>query len=387
MGSTIQLALDDTPVSADFYNTVELLEVEENADRPDALVMRVPVNRTSGGDLQYVGDGTLEPYTNITLTVTPPSQPTQCIFDGYALGWKLHLDRTGSCSTLEVWAQDASWLMNISDTVQEWPGMTDGQVANAIFSSYGFTPDSSNDDPDLPIHDPDLHSLFQRATDLQFLRGLARRDGKLCRVACTDMPGERTGYFITPNVSGNPVTTITLSDPEAWSVDSLDFEWDVMRPAEVDASQLDVQSSDDGTAGDATDSGLAPLSTSATPMRDFPTYANVPLIPAGDSGTLLLTPTADVPEVPLRATAALRDAGWFMRCTGEADVLRLGNTLRVGTVVAVVGAGALQSGNWFVWSVRHKIMVDQVKLEFTLVRNAIGAPPSSGGGLSLPGGL
>jgi hypothetical protein len=387
MGSTIQLALDDTPVTTDFYNTVELLEVEENADRPDALVMRVPVNRTSGGDLQYVGDGTLEPYTNITLTVTPPSQPAQCIFDGYALGWKLHLDRTGSCSTLEVWAQDASWLMNISDTVQEWPGMTDGQVANAIFSSYGFTPDPSNDDPDLPIHDPDLHSLFQRATDLQFLRGLARRDGKLCRVACTDMPGDRTGYFITPNLSGDPVTTITLSDPEAWSVDSLDFEWDVMRPAEVDASQLDVQSSDDGTAGDATDSGLAPLSTSATPTRDFPTYANVPPIPAGDSGTLLLTPTADVPEVPLRATAALRDAGWFMRCTGEADVLRLGNTLRVGTVVEVVGAGALQSGNWFVWSVRHKIMIDQIKLEFTLVRNAIGAPPSSGGGLSLPGGL
>jgi hypothetical protein len=68
-------------------------------------------------------------------------------------------------------------------------------------------------------------------------------------------------------------------------------------------------------------------------------------------------------------------------------VLRLGNTLRVGTVVEVVGAGALQSGNWFVWSVRHKIMIDQIKLEFTLVRNAIGAPPSSGGGLSLPGGL
>ena len=224
MGSTIQLALDDTPVTTDFYNTVELLEVEENADRPDALVMRVPVNRTSGGDLQYVGDGTLEPYTNITLTVTPPSQPTQCIFDGYVLGWKLHLDRTGSCSTLEVWAQDASWLMNVSDTVQEWPGMTDGQVANAIFDSYGFTPDPSNDDPELPIHDPDLHSLFQRATDLQFLRGLARRDGKLCRVACTDMPGDRTGYFITPDLSGDPVTTITLSDPEAWSVDSLDFE-------------------------------------------------------------------------------------------------------------------------------------------------------------------
>jgi hypothetical protein len=388
MGSTIQLALGGTAVTSDFYNTIELLEVEENADRPDALLMRVPVNRTSGGDLQYVGDGTLEPYTNITLTVTPPNQPTQCIFDGYALSWKLHLDRTGSCSTLEVWAQDASWLMNISDTVQEWPGMTDGQVANQIFSSYGFTPHPSNTDDDSPVHDPDQHSLFQRATDLQFLRGLARRNGKLCRVACTDTPGQRMGYFVTPDVSGDPVTTISLSDPDSWSVDALDFEWDVMRPAEVDASQLDLESSDDeGTAGDATDSGLSALSTSASPARDFPTYANVPSIPAGDSGTLLLTPTADVAEVALRTTAALRDANWFVRCTGETDVLRLGNTLRVGTVVAVVGAGALQSGSWFVWSVRHKITIDQIKLEFRLVRNAMGAAPTSGGGLSLRGGL
>jgi len=388
MGSKIQLALGGSAVSSVFYNAIELLEVEENADRPDALVMRVPVNRTSGGDLQYVGDGTFEPYTNITLTVTPPSQPTQCIFDGYALSWKLHLDRTGSCSTLDIWAQDASWLMNLSDTVQEWPGMTDGQVANQIFSSYGFTPAASNTDDDSPTHDPDEHSLFQRATDLQFLRGLARRNGKLCRVACTDTPGKRTGYFITPDVSGGPVTTITLSDPDAWSVDALEFEWDVMRPAEVDASQLPLDSaSDQGVPGNATDGGLAQLSTSATPTRDFPTYANVPSIPSGGSGTLLLTPAADVAELPLRTAAALRDAQWFVRCTGETDVLRLGNTLRVGTVVEIDGAGALQSGNWFVWSVRHKITIDTIKLEFTLVRNAMGAPPSSGGGLSLPGGI
>ena len=69
-------------------------------------------------------------------------------------------------------------------------------------------------------------------------------------------------------------------------------------------------------------------------------------------------------------------------------MLRLGNTLRVGTVVEVVGAGALQSGNWFVWRVKHKISLDEIMLEFTLVRNSMGAPPGGGGGgLSLPGGL
>ena len=36
--------------------------------------------------------------------------------------------------------------MNIDDHVAEWSGLTDGQVANAIFSSYGFTPADGNTD-------------------------------------------------------------------------------------------------------------------------------------------------------------------------------------------------------------------------------------------------
>ncbi len=54
---------------------------------------------------------------------------------------------------------------------------------------------------------------MQRATDLQFLRGLARRGGKMCRVACTDTPEPRTGYFVTPPVDGQPAATISLIDP------------------------------------------------------------------------------------------------------------------------------------------------------------------------------
>ena len=74
-----------------------------------------------------------------------------------------------------------------------------------------------------------------------------------------------------------------------------------------------------------------------------------------------------------------------MRCRGEADVERLGTTLRVGTVVAIEGAGSLHSGNWFVWNVRHRITVDAVSFRFTLVRNAIG--PAAGGLPGRPGGL
>jgi hypothetical protein len=372
---SVQVALHGTPVPQAFYSSIESLEVEESCEGPDLLVLRVPVNRTSSGDLQYVGDGTFEPYTPISMVVTPSGQGAQCVFDGYVLSWQLHLDRTSSSSTLDVAAQDASWLMNVDDTVKEWPGLTDGEVANTVFGSYGFTPADANTDDDSPAHDPDGHSLFQRATDLQFLKGLARRAGKICRVACTDTPGQRTGYFVRPPVDGQPVATISLVDPVKWSVDTLDFDWDVMRPSQVDASQVDLsQASDEGTETDTDSSGLTPLAD-----RDLPTYA-------GRSSTLVLTTPADVGELAQRTAAVLTESGFFTRCRGEADADRLGAVLRAGDVVTIEGAGAIHSGNWLVWAVRHHFALDSFKMRFTLVRNGVGSAPAGAGGLAAAAG-
>ncbi len=101
----------------------------------------------------------------------------------------------------------------------------------------------------------------------------------------------------------------------------------------------------------------------------------------------MLTATADAAELALRTTATLREAQWFVRCRGATTVERLGTTLRVGSVVAVEGAGSLHSGNWFVWNVTHRITVDTVSLHFTLVRNAMGPAPSGGLAASLAGAL
>jgi hypothetical protein len=371
MTVTVQLSLNGTPMPQTFYSSIDSLEVEESCEGPDLLVLRVPVNRTSAGDLQHVGDGTFEPYSGISMVVTPTNQAGQCVFDGYVLSWQLHLDRTSSSSSLDVAAQDASWLMNIDDTVKEWSGQTDAQVANAIFGTYGFTPADANTADDSPAHDPDGHSLFQRATDLQFLKGLARRAGKICRVACTDTPGQRTGYFIRPSVDAQPAATISLVDPVTWTVDTLDFDWDVMRPSQVDAGQVDLtQASDAGTETDTGSSGLTTLAA-----RDLPTYS-------GRSSTLRLTTPADVTELPQRTAAVLTESGFFTRCTGEADADRLGAVLRAGDVVTIAGAGAIHSGNWLVWAVRHRFALDTFKMRFTLVRNGVGAAPAGAGGVA-----
>ena len=152
MSVSATLAIGGTPVPDALYNALNRLEVEESSDRPGALLLQLPVNRTSSGDLQFVGDGTFEPGANITLTATPSASGShaQCIFDGYVLSWRLHLDRASTSSTIEVWAQDASWLMNIDDQVAEWKGHTDGEVANMIFGNYGFATADGNTLNDSP---------------------------------------------------------------------------------------------------------------------------------------------------------------------------------------------------------------------------------------------
>ena len=378
MANTFRLILNGTDADEAFYTELSLLEVEENADLPGAIQLSLPVDRSDDGEVTYVSDDRLQPFASIAVVVTPDGGNAECIFDGLVLTHKLHLERGTTASTLKVWGQDFTWQMNLEEKVKEWVDVTDSDVANAIFEDYGIAAAADNADDDSPSHTEDGFTLMQRASDIQFLRTLARRNGKLCRISCAGTPGKRTGIFSRPNLKADSVLTLDLNDPNGWAVDSLDFEWDVTRPTSVDTRQaLFTDSDEDGVGASTSDSGLTLLD--ARSLAAF----------AGTSTTVLLTaPVNDARELTLRAQSVLREAGWFARCEGEADVARLKAILRAGTVVAVAGAGSLNSGKYFVWSVRHTMTADSHKMKFTLVRNAVGPPPSSGGAVpGVVGGL
>jgi phage protein D len=250
-------------------------------------------------------------------------------------------------------------LMGLEEKVREFNGMTDGAVANQIFGDYQFSPAPANTRNDSPAHSEDEHTLMQRGSDLDFLRRLARRTGRWCRVACGSSPGQRTGYFAPPDVEGDPVAKLKLNDPAAHAIGALDFHWDVMRPTEVTASQASLSDADAMTTT-ATSSGLRALD-----QRDLSTFA-------GRSTSVLLTAAADGAELEGRAAGVLAESGWLARCEGTADVASLGAVLRVGAIVAVEGAGSMLSGNYLARRVRHTITGERHTMAFTLIRNAVG---------------
>jgi hypothetical protein len=247
-------------------------------------------------------------------------------------------------------------------------------VANTIFGEYGFSPDDGNLDDDSVAHTEDGHSLMQRATDAQFLRMLARRNGKLFRVFCTDTPGQRIGLFAKPSIDGEPALVLTLNDATRATIDAVNISWDVMRPTAVTAKQaLFTDSDPEGADGSSADSGLEAMAQRS--LSDFSTQTVTALVTA---------PVDDAGELTLRAQSVLREAGWFVRCEGSADAGRVGAILRAGTVARLDAAGAVHSGNYFVWSVRHKISAQKHTMDFVLMRNAVGASAQGGGPL---GGL
>ena len=375
MSVEVQLRTGQTPLPAAYANAILGLEVEESFEQPGTLMLRLPANRMSSGELQFVGDGTLEPMTNVTLTASRSFDPgataarpplPQCLFDGYVLSWRLRHDPVAP--TFEVWAQDASWLMNLDDKVAEWSGLNEPEIANAIFKKYGFVPYPGNL-AEIFYRGPEGRTVVQRSTDLEFLRGLARRTGRLLRVACGRRPGQRIGYFAAPNLASPPAATISVPGPgNEWSVDALEFDWDTMRPTEVRAGQADLSRATGGGVDEVvTRSGFAVLGE-----RSYSQYF-------GRSSTLRLTASADVPELRRRATGVLAESDFFARCTGEADADRLGAILRVGDLVRIEGAGRLHSGNWLVWTVRHRALEqERWTMSFTLVRNAVGNVLRSG---------
>src|SRR5688500_16513401 len=92
MPTTFQLLLNGSPADDDLYAAISSLEVEENADLPDAIQLDLPVNRTEEGDLTFVGDDRFGPFANVAVLAQTNGAGQQCIFDGYVLSQKLHLE-------------------------------------------------------------------------------------------------------------------------------------------------------------------------------------------------------------------------------------------------------------------------------------------------------
>ena len=158
-----QLLLNGQPAETDLYTSIASLEVEESMDLPAAVQIDGADRRDSRAATCFTS-----PTAGSRRWPTWPWWRRRAAVArrrgrGMALSARRRRHtvanasstdtscRTSSTSrpgidnsTLSVWGQDASWLMNLTEKVKEWVDVTDADVANAIFGDYGITPSDQN---------------------------------------------------------------------------------------------------------------------------------------------------------------------------------------------------------------------------------------------------
>ena len=191
---------------------------------------------------------------------------------------------------------------------------------------------------------------MQRGTDLQFLRMLARRTGKLCRVACRRGAQARTGIFAKPSLDGDPVATLKPQRSRGRQC-----RCPRHRMGRHAAGQQSSRARRCSPIRRPKASPAMPRRAACAPLdeRDLATFAGQPMTVHADR------PGRRRRRAAPRAEAVLREAGWFVRVHRRRRRRRAStHVLRVGQIVQVDALGSVHSGKYCVWSVRHSITAE-----------------------------
>ncbi len=351
----------DALADADLSQIGDVL-AEEASDQADALTLVAQLEAGQDGEWTSILDPLTTPRTPVAVQVSRSDVLYR--FEGFSTEATWEVDADGS-SRLTVKAVDRTLELDAEEKVVAWPGTSDSGIAEAIFSSYGFSTEV-DDTPDGP--DPDVHVVLQRATDWAFLRALAAKWGYAVYL---ESDGKRvTGHFHALDPLADPQGV--LSAGFGGDARKLQVTARLVAGQRVKATRIPALS-DTAQDGDGAGDDQPQGSTSL-----------------GGQATILLAPTDVDGEVePLAAATGLaRESAFAVRLTAEIDTAVVGLMLRARKTVLVKGLGKTLSGRYLVERVRHKVNTQRHAQEITLVRNALGLLGDEPfGGAGLLGGL
>lgn len=327
------------------------VEVTESVGQPTHYRLEYGLD-LDDGDFALLKDGALGSGSEISV-LAPSGDATECLVKGPVFGQQILFEQ-GGLGTLVVLGADSLIKMDREDKAVIWSDLTDSAAVSSILSQVGLVPDVETTQAG---HFELKHTLVQRETDLAFVRRLARRNGNLFWVSCDEF-GVETGHFKRPVLDGDAACelVINLTDPKT-NVTSLEISWDVERPTQAKAVELDLNNKSDIT-GTVESSPLTALGGNGfADIVAEPRIAHV-RAPVDDNG-----------DLQARSEGAVIEASFFLRSSGSTTMSALGKVMRSHTLVNLRGVGSRHSGLWFCSSVRHVIDSAEHRMDFELIRN------------------
>jgi hypothetical protein len=340
------LEIDGQALGDDDLKAIAEVQVEESADAADAATLTANLTPDGSGEWISVLDPLLQPLTPVVIQVTRGQASYR--FEGKSAHARWTIDPEG-VSQISVSAIDRTVDLDNEEKIVAWPGSQDSTIAEAILSSYGFTPQVEST-PDSP--DPDVHIVLQRGSDLAFLRSLAAKWGYATFLEATE--AGIVGHFEPIDPLADPQGELALG----FGTDSqhVDANVNLVEGQRVKASRippLSDSAQDADEAGDDQTQGSHSLAARTTVL----------LAPGDVAGELDPSSTA---------LAVARQSAYAATLDVEVDADRSDILIRARKPLLVKGLGSSLSGSYLVQRVRHVVTVEQHRQRVTLVRNALG---------------
>lgn len=350
MGLGISIRVDGAPDET--VASAAFVEVVERAGQPTQYRIEYGLD-IGDGDFPLLKESKLGPGSELQVLVPTPDV-TECLVKGPVYGQEIHFVQGGSGSSLVVLGADSLIKMDREDKAVAWSDLTDSAAVSSILSQASLAPDVETTQTS---HLELKHTLIQRETDLAFVRRLARRNGNLFWLSCDEF-GVETAHFKRPVLDGEAKCelVVNLTDPSS-NVTALDISWDVERPTQADATEVDLNTKSD-ISGAVQRSPLTALGGNG--LADIVTDARVVHVRA---------PVDDNGDLQARGEGALIEASFFVRASGSTTLSSLGKVMRSHTLVNLRGAGSRHSGLWFCSAVKHSIDSSEHTMDFELIRN------------------
>ena len=335
------------------YDDLVSTEVDLDDELAGMARISLAVLQRADGSWPYLDDDRFRIWKPLTVTAGL-GDAKQTLLTGYITHLRPDFAGAPDQCLLEIWAMDATVLMDRMEVLKDWPSRKDSDIAQEVFSTYGL----SSVVTDTPVvHDADVSTIIQGETDIRFLKRLARRNGFECYVS-----GD-TGYFGPPALSGTPQPVLKVLCGEETNVTQFSIAVEAVGPSPVAMAQIDRMTKE------VLDVSVEKTTRKVLGARQAASY----LAPGMKSAGVALGQVVTTGRAEMEALCqAVHDGGeWFVTGEGEVAANYYGTILMPHNTVTIKGIGETYSGIYYVTRVTHTFGTDGYTQTFTVKRNAL----------------
>ena len=362
----------------ELMDCVSEVRVEQSLDQPTRFAIRFQED-FEDGEPQVMQSPELQCEQIITIAVELDGALV-CLVRGPITERKSSITLGGSGSSYEIRGMDRRTEMCRVCYQKSWEGRA-SEAVTQILGLYGVEADVQET---TRLYEESTGTLNQRATDHDFIKGLARRNNLsfwLSATASVDFTGsaltvEETAHFTAspprpesvgstlPALSLTPTTSVVMrvnvTKEKCQNVTGFELNQNAERPTSFSGTAIDDRS----VAGQTTSAQdtQPPVVDDGRSLQSF----------ASAERNLCLTTAGNQEEMQTKSEAALSEAGWFVTASATTTAHMLRGVLQPHDVIQVEGMGAQDSGAYQVSSVTHIINAADHHQQVQLRRNSIG---------------